>query len=96
MVKTAVPGVKPEDIDISIVGNSLTIKGETKAEEKVEKQDYILQERHYGSFERSMRLPDGVLADKTEASFKDGILTLTVPKAAEARPKTIKVQAKTS
>ena len=78
VVKTTVPGVKPEDIDITITGNSLTIKGETQAEEKVEKGDYIRQERGFGSFQRSVHLPDGLMADKAEASFKDGVLTLKV------------------
>lgn len=96
VVKTAVPGVEPEDIEITITGNSLTIKGETKAEEQVEKEDYIHQERRFGSFQRSVQLPDGLMPDKAEASFRDGVLTLSVPKSAEAKPKTIKVQAKKS
>ncbi len=96
VVKTAVPGVKPEDIDITITGNSLTIKGETKAEEKVEKEDYIRQERRYGAFQRSVQLPDGLIPGKAEASFRDGVLTLNLPKSPEAKPKTIKVQAKKS
>ncbi|NIO71811.1 MAG: Hsp20 family protein, partial [Anaerolineae bacterium] len=94
VVKTAVPGVKSEDIDVSITGDVLTIKGETKAEEKVEKANYIRQERRYGAFSRSLTLPSTVVADKATAEFENGVLTLTLPKAEEVKPKTIKVKAK--
>jgi len=95
VIKTAVPGVKPEDIDITITGDVLTIKGETKVEEKVEKENYIRQERRYGAFQRSVPLPGSLLTDKAEATFENGILTLTIPKSEEAKPKAIKVRAKT-
>jgi HSP20 family protein len=94
VVRTGVPGVKSEDIDITITGDVLTIKGETKVEEKVEKENYIRQERRHGSFQRSVRLPGSLLPDKAEAAFENGILTLTIPKSEEAKPKTIKVEAK--
>jgi HSP20 family protein len=94
VVKTAVPGVKSEDIDVSIIGDVLTIKGETKAEEKVEKADYVRQERRYGTFSRSLTLPSTVVADKATAEFENGVLILTLPKAEEVKPKTIKVKAK--
>jgi len=94
VVKTVIPGVKPEDIDVSITDNVLTIKGETKVEEKVEKDHYICQECRYGSFQRSVALPKTADADQAEASYENGMLTLTVPKKAEAKPKTIKVEAK--
>jgi HSP20 family protein len=94
VVKTATPGVKPEDIDVSITGDTLTIKGETKAEEKVEKANYIRQERRYGAFSRSLPLPSAVVADKATAEFEGGMLTLTLPKTEEVKPKTIKVKAK--
>ena len=94
VVKTAVPGVKPEDIDVSITGDVLTIKGETKSEEKVEKANYIRQERRYGAFSRSLTLPSMVVADKATAEFENGVLILTLPKAEEVKPKTIKVAAK--
>jgi len=93
-VKTNVPGIDPEDIDITISGDLLTIKGETKSEEKVEKESYIRQERRYGAFSRSVRLPSGLVPDKAEATFDQGVLTLTIPKSEEAKPKTIKVEAK--
>ena len=94
VVKTAVPGVKSEDIDVSITGDVLTIKGETKAEEKVEKANYIRQECRYGAFSRSLTLPSTVVADKAAAEFENGVLTLTLPKAEEVKPKTIKIKAK--
>jgi HSP20 family protein len=96
MVKTAIPGVKPEDIDISVTGNLLTIKGETKSEETVEEANYVRQERRYGSFQRSLQIPGSVVPDKAEASFEDGVLTLTIPKTEEAKQKTIKLEAKKS
>jgi HSP20 family protein len=94
VLKTGVPGIDPKDIDITITADVLTIKGETKVEEKVEKENYIRQERRYGSFQRSVRLPGSLVPDKAEAAFENGVLTLTIPKSEEAKPKTIKVQAK--
>jgi HSP20 family protein len=94
VIKTSVPGVKPEDIDITVVGDTLTIKGETKAEEKIERANYIRQERRYGAFSRSLTLPTSIVAEKAKAEFENGVLTLTLPKAEEVKPKTIKVKAK--
>ncbi len=94
VVKAAMPGVNPEDINIDITGDTLTIKGETKTEEEIKKEDYLYQERRYGGFSRSLVLPSGLRADKAEANLENGILTLTIPKAEEAKPKTIKIKAK--
>jgi len=94
VVRTAVPGVKPEDIDITITGNTLTIAGETKAEEKVEEENYVRRERRYGRFSRSIILPSGAQGEKAEATFEHGLLTLTIPKADEAKPKLIEVKSK--
>lgn len=94
VVKATIPGVKPEEVDVSIADNILTIKGKTKAEEKVEHKDYLYQEHRYGTFCRSVALPSGLKTDKTEATFEDGILTLTIPKTEEIKPKQIKVKAK--
>jgi len=94
IVKTAVPGVKPEDLDVSIVGDTLTIRGETKAEGEIKKENYIRRERRCGSFCRSLTVPLSVMADEAEAEFENGILTLTLPKAEEVKPKAIKVKAK--
>jgi HSP20 family protein len=94
VVEAALPGVKPEEIDVSLTGDVLTIKGETKAEEKVEEENYIRRERRYGSFCRSVSLPSGLEGDKAEAEFEHGILKLTIPKAEAVKPKVIQVKAK--
>ena len=94
VVKATVPGVKPDDLHITITGDVLTIRGEIKAEEEVQNATYHLRERRYGTFSRSLPLPAPVVADKAKAEFEDGILTLTLPKAEEVRPKAIKVKAK--
>lgn len=94
VIKASVPGMKSEDIDISISGDTVTISGEVKQEEKLEKENYYRRERRYGSFSRAVALPVAVQADKAEAVFENGVLTLTLPKAEEAKPKTIKVKIK--
>ncbi len=94
VVKSAVPGIKPDDIDITISGNILSISGETKVEEEVKEDDYIRRERRCGSFCRSVTLPEALEPDKAEASFEDGVLTLNIPKAPEAKPKVIKIKGK--
>jgi HSP20 family protein len=94
VVKSAIPGIKPEDIDISITGDTLTIRGETKVEEEVNEENYMRRERRYGSFCRSLALPLPVVTDKAEAEFENGVLTLTLPKAEEVKPKAIKIKAK--
>lgn len=93
VVKSGVPGVDPDDIQISVTGDTLTIKGETRADETVEEDNYVCRERRYGAFSRSLTIPVPIEAEKAEAEFKDGILTLTLPKAEEVKPKAIKVKA---
>jgi HSP20 family protein len=94
VVKAALPGLKPEDVNIDISGETLTIKGESKAEQEIKKEDYLYQERRYGAFSRSVVLPSGLKPDKAEATMEDGILTLTIPKAEEVKPRAITVKAK--
>jgi HSP20 family protein len=94
VLKAPVPGVKPEDIEISVVGNVLSIRGESKTEEKVEEVNYLRREMRYGAFQRSLTLPVDVEADKAEASFEDGIITLTLPKAEAVKTKSIKISVK--
>ncbi len=94
VVKAALPGFRPEDVDISIQGDVLTIRGELKHEEKVERENYYRRELRHGTFSRSLPLPVRVEHEKAEAEFEQGVLTITLPKAAEARPKSIKVRAK--
>ena len=93
VVKAALPGVKPEEVDITITGDTLTIKGKTKAEE-VKREDYLYQEHRYGAFSRSVTLPSGLNTDEAEATFDNGILILTIPKVEKVKPKQIKVKAK--
>jgi len=93
VVKAAIPGVKPEDINVSIVGDTLIIKGETRAEEKVAEEQYIHRECSYGAFNRSLTLPTQVVADEAEAEFEHGVLMLTIPKE-EAKSQTIKIKVK--
>lgn len=94
IVKAAMPGIKPDQAEVTITGNTLTIRGESKEEKEVKEENYIRKERHFGSFARSVTLPDGLKTDKAEATFENGVLTLKIPKAEEAKPKTIKVKTK--
>lgn len=92
VVTMAVPGVDPDSVDITVDGNTLSISG--KVEGPLENVDYVLQERPYGTFSRSIQLNVPVDADRAEASFDQGILTLQIPKQEEAKPKTIKIESK--
>jgi HSP20 family protein len=86
------PGVKPEHVEITIEGDTLTIKGERPA--PIENVDYVLQERTYGKFQRTLNINIPVDANKAEAKFEDGLLTLVVPKTEAVKPKTIAVMSK--
>ncbi len=90
-VTAELPGVKLEEVDIAITDEVLTLKGKKKEEEEVKERNYHRIERSYGSFQRSIALPTGVQADKAKATYKDGILRITVPKVEEAKPKQIKI-----
>jgi len=94
VVKVELPGMKEEDIDVSVKDDTLTIKGERKSESDVNEEDYYCCERSYGSFFRSIALPSTVNAKKIEASYEDGVLEVSLPKAAEVQPKKISVSAK--
>jgi HSP20 family protein len=94
VVKATVPGFKPEDIEINVVDDTLSIKAETQAEKKEEKETYLLRERRYNALHRSVHLPVTVEADKATAEFEHGVLTLTLPKAEAVKPKQIKINAK--
>jgi HSP20 family protein len=93
-VRASVPGVDPDDIDISISDGTLTIKGETQKEKEEKEGSYHLRERRYGAFRRTIGLPTMVNANKAEAEYKDGVLTLTLPKAEEVKPKSINIKTK--
>ncbi|MDA8216967.1 MAG: Hsp20/alpha crystallin family protein [Dehalococcoidales bacterium] len=92
IVEASIAGVKPEDIDISITGDTLTIKGESKQEEKIERENYFFNERRYGTFSRTITLPMPVESDKADAKFENGVLKLTLPKAEQAKAKKITVK----
>ncbi len=94
ILKATLPGVKPEEVDISVTGDILTIKAERKEEKETKDKDYIRRENRYGMVSRSVTLPVEVKADKADATFDNGILTLTLPKSEIVKPRQIKVQAK--
>lgn len=92
IVKADLPGVKPEDIEINIVDNVLTIRGEKKREAEEKKENFYRVERFYGSFMRAIQLPTEVEVDKVKAQYKDGVLKITLPKKPEEKKKVIKVE----
>jgi HSP20 family protein len=97
IAKVALPGMKPEDVKISLTGNVLNLSGEFSSEsEKSEEKGvtYHLREHRYGSFSRALTLPTAVQGDKIKAEYENGIVTLTLPKAEEARPKTVNIKVK--
>lgn len=93
-VTAELPGMDEKNIEVKVANGGLTIKGEKKEEKEEKKKDYYLSERSYGSFERYFRLPEGVEADKTEASFKKGVLTVTLPKKPEIQKPEKKIDVK--
>jgi HSP20 family protein len=93
VIKADLPDVKPEELDIRVENNILTIRGERKFEKKVDEKDYLRVERAYGSFARSFSLANSVNTEAIKADYKDGVLTLGIPKREEAKPKQIKVNA---
>jgi HSP20 family protein len=92
VVKAELPGLAKEDLEIDITGNVVTISGEKKSEEKVERKDYHRIERSYGSFTRSVRLPAEIQSDLAKASYKDGVLEVRIPKTEEAKKKGRKIE----
>lgn len=92
LVKAEVPGMDAKDIDISIVGDTLTIKGEKKQQVEEKDENYHRVECRYGAFSRSIRLPATVDADKVQAKYEKGILSIQLPKKEEAKPKQIEVK----
>ena len=92
-VKASLPGISPDDLNVTLEDNVLTIQGETKEDETIEEGNYHIRERRYGSFSRSVRFPVPVEGDKVEAEYENGVLTLTIPKAEAVKPKRIAVKA---
>ncbi len=93
-VKASVPGIKPEELDINIENNVVTIRAERKAEDNKDENEVRWQERYYGKLERCFTLPVEVDADKVKAELEHGVLKLSLPKAEAVKPKTIQVEAK--
>lgn len=93
VVKASIPGINPDDLDITFTGKTLTIRGEFKEEEEKEEIHYHLRERRYGSFARSVTLTAGIDSESIQAKYEGGVLTLTLPKVEEIKPKRITVHA---
>jgi HSP20 family protein len=94
VVKAAVPGIKADEVQINVTDDILTIKGETKQENEKKDRAWHIREHRWGAFERSITLPTGVVSDRAKADFENGILTITLPKSEQAKPKTITVKPK--
>lgn len=94
VVKAALPGVKAQDLNVSVADQVLTIRGQVNEEKAKEKSTYHIRERRIGNYVRAVQLPAPVVADKAKAELQDGILVLTLPKAENVRPKTISVKVK--
>ena len=94
VVRAALPGFKADEVQINVTGDVLTLRGEMKHQEEKQERAWHIREHRWGSFERSVALPTEVTADKAVADFENGILTITLPKAEEVKPKTITVKAK--
>jgi HSP20 family protein len=94
IVKASLPGLKSEDVHISITADVLTLSGEFKQENEKQKATYHIREHRYGSSKRSINLPTDVQTDKAKADFENGVLTIILPKAEAVKPKTINIKAK--
>ena len=92
-IKASLPGIKPEDLNVTLEDNVLTVQGEVKEDETIEEETYHIRERRFGSFSRSLRFPVPVNANEIVAAYDNGVLTLTVPKAEEVKPKRIEIKA---
>lgn len=93
IIKAPIAGVKKEDLEVTFTDNVVSIKGSRKVEEEVKKEHYLAQECYWGSFSRSFQLPEGADTEKATASLKHGILTVTIPKEAKSKTKSINIEA---
>ncbi|HXJ00702.1 MAG TPA: Hsp20/alpha crystallin family protein [Micropepsaceae bacterium] len=93
-ISAELPGLAQKDVEVSLANSTLTIKGEKKEEKEEKARGYYVSERHYGSFTRSFRVPEGIDADKIEAHFRNGVLTIALPKTAEAQAQEKKITIK--
>lgn len=93
IVTAALPGMKADDVEITMTGQSLTLRGEFKADDQVKREQYLYRERRFGTFSRTLQLPVRVQGDQARATFTDGVLTLSIPKAEEVKPRQIRIEA---
>lgn len=93
VVTAALPGMKADDVEITMTGQNLTLRGEFKADDEVSREHYLYRERRFGSFSRTVQLPVRVQGDRADATFTDGVLTLRIPKAEEVKPRQIRINA---
>lgn len=91
-VKASLPGIDPQDLNVTLEDNVLTVQGEIREDETIEEETYHIRERRFGSFSRSLRFPVPVNANEIVAAYENGVLTLTVPKAEEVKPKRIEIK----
>lgn len=95
VITASLPGWKPEEVEITLTGTTLTISGETKEETRREEASWILREIRRGSFSRTIELPEGLVGDRATAAYEHGVLTLRIPKAEEVKPRQIRITATT-
>ncbi len=93
-IKAEMPGITPDDVDISVTDDVLTVRAERRSQEEIREEDYLVREASYGSFERSLRLPSGVDHDAITADCHDGVVEITVPGGAPSRARTHKIEVK--
>jgi len=91
VIKADLPEIEEKDLDVRVENNMLTVRGERKFEQKVKEENYLRMERSYGAFSRSFSLPNTVDAQAVKAEYKDGVLSVTLPKRAESKPKQVKI-----
>ena len=94
VVKATIPGIKAEDVEVNVAGDTLVIRGETKEERDEKDERYLLRERSHGAFHRAIVLPEGLDTEKTEALFEGGVLTVILPKTEKAKARTVEVKVK--
>lgn len=92
VIRAELPGIDPKDVEISVSGDSLSIKGSSRAEQEEKHRNYHRRELRYGAFVRSLTLPGGVQGDQAKATYRSGILEIRVPKSERAKPKNVKVE----
>lgn len=93
VVTAALPGMKADDVEITMTGQTLTLRGEFKADDEVKREQVLYRERRFGAFSRTLQLPVRVQGENADATFNDGILTLRIPKAEEVKPRQIRINA---